>query len=397
MSTAKAAAPVWTTVADVVQTLRRRWETGGFLSAHAVGRRWEPVPVPIRGPSAAELGEHFSAAQVWAAGWIGGAASLRVDTKSVGGRRVGVNTVPNRAWVDSYEQLWSVLRVAHEVRRFDALFEETSRSEPMLVGWMAEHPMKVLAVADSWMRIVATVTWIAQLQQPHVYLRQVDVPGVDTKFIEGHRAVLTDLLDRRLPIGRIDGSVPRSDFTGRYGFRKKPSYVRMRQLGAIGLPGGYSEIALRVAELADNPLPVSTVYVVENEVTYLAFPAVPDAVVILGEGYAASRLQPLRWLEERTVVYWGDIDTHGFRILDRLRARFPRARSMLMDRATLFAHETQWVAEPSPIRDPLARLTADERALYLDLVEDSFGVALRLEQERVGFSAIEKALGLTPP
>jgi hypothetical protein len=229
-----------------------------------------------------------------------------------------------------------------------------------------------------------------------VYLRQIDVPGVDTKFVEGHRAILAELLDRRLPDERIDRVVPRSDFTGRYGFRKKPSYVRVRHLGADALPGGYKEVALPVAELAANPLPISTVYVVENEVTYLAFPAVEDAVVFLGEGYAASRLQPLRWLEQRTVVYWGDIDTHGFRILDRLRSHFPQTRSMLMDRTTLLAHETQWVTEPSPIRDPLIRLTADEQALYHDLVEDSFGTAVRLEQERVNYSILQDALAQSP-
>jgi hypothetical protein len=383
-------------VADVIQTLRRRWDSGVFLSARAAGRKWEPVSLPISGPSAADLGENFAAAQAWALEWSAAPAALRVESRSVGGRKVGVNTVPGRAWVDSYDQLCSLLRVVRDARRFETLCEQTGQSEPVLLGWMVEHPMKVLTLADDWTRILGTVTWIARLQRPYVYLRQIDVPGVDTKFIEGHRAVLADLLDRRLPDDRIDRVVPRSDFTGRYGFRKKPSYVRVRHLGAGALPGGYKEVALPVAELAANPLPISTVYVVENEVTYLAFPAVEDAVVFLGEGYAASRLQSLRWLEQRTVVYWGDIDTHGFRILDRLRSHFPQARSMLMDRTTLLAHETQWVTEPSPIRDPLIRLTADEQALYHDLVEDSFGTAVRLEQERVNYSILQDALLLSP-
>ena len=381
-------------MADVIHTLRRRWDSGVFLSAHAAGRKWEPVSLPISGPSAGDLGENFAAAQAWALEWSAAPASLRVESRSLGGRKVGVNTVPGRAWVDTYDQLWSLLRVVSDARRFEALFEETSQSEPVLLGWMVEHPMKVLTLADDWTRILGTVTWIARLQRPYVYLRQIDVPGVDTKFVEGHRAILAELLDLRLPDDRIDRVVPRSDFTGRYGFRKKPSYVRVRHLGADTLPGGYKEVALPVVELAANPIPISTVYVVENEVTYLAFPAVEDAVVFLGEGYAASRLQPLRWLEQRTVVYWGDIDTHGFRILDRLRSHFPQTRSMLMDRTTLLAHETQWVTEPSPIRDPLMRLTADEQALYHDLVEDSFGTAVRLEQERVNYSILEDALRL---
>ena len=43
-------------------------------------------------------------------------------------------------------------------------------------------------------------------------------------------------------------------------------------------------------------------------------------------------LEPLGWLTDLDLVYWGDIDTHGFAILNRLRHRFGNARSMLMDR-----------------------------------------------------------------
>jgi hypothetical protein len=34
------------------------------------------------------------------------------------------------------------------------------------------------------------------------------------------------------------------------------------------------------------------------------------------------------------VLYWGDLDTHGFAILDELRAHCPHAESLLMNRAT---------------------------------------------------------------
>jgi hypothetical protein len=130
---------------------------------------------------------------------------------------------------------------------------------------------------------------------------------------------------------------------------------------------------------------------VENEVSYLAFPPADASVVILGGGYALSQLEPLNWLAERELVYWGDIDTHGFAILGRLRGKFGHVRSILMDRATLLAHEEQWVSEPSPANKHLELLRPDESALYNDLVEDTLGPAVRLEQERVPYSAIQRA------
>ena len=97
-------------------------------------------------------------------------------------------------------------------------------------------------------------------------------------------------------------------------------------------------------------------------------------------------------MDDKEVVYWGDLDTHGFDILDRLRTRFPTVRSILMDEATLLGHRGQWVEEPSPTNRALAHLTGPEKALYGDLVEDRFGTRIRLEQERVRFSLVERAL-----
>lgn len=216
------------------------------------------------------------------------------------------------------------------------------------------------------------------------------MPGVDTKFIERHRGILTDLLDCQLPAGRIDVTVPRSDFVGRYRFRKKPAYVRFRYLAAG--PAQLSELTVRATEMPVAPPGVSAVYVVENEITYLAFPPVRDAIVIFGGGYAVSVLEGLPWLADCQLTYWGDIDTHGLEILARLRRRFPHTRSMLMDRATLLAHRTQWVTEPTPARADPTHLTPDEAALAHDLSTDLYAPSLRLEQERIRFSLLQSTL-----
>jgi len=109
-------------------------------------------------------------------------------------------------------------------------------------------------------------------------------------------------------------------------------------------------------------VPDSSNDVVENEMTYLAFPPVDDAVVVLGGGYGVSRLAELPWLSDMELHYWGDLDTHGFAILDQLRHAWPHTRSLLMDRRTLLAHEAQWVREPKPVNALLDRLAADETA-----------------------------------
>ena len=133
-------------------------------------------------------------------------------------------------------------------------------------------------------------------------------------------------------------------------------------------------------------------YVVENEITYLAFPLPGDAIVIFGGGYAVDVLEPLGWLTDLVLVYWGDIDTHGFAILNRLRSTFPTARSLLMDRETLVAHRELWGQEQTPSRATLSRLDPEEQALFDDLDHDRLGEKVRFEQERLSYACLERSL-----
>ncbi|MDX6301695.1 MAG: hypothetical protein QOF53_2909, partial [Nocardioidaceae bacterium] len=59
---------------------------------------------------------------------------------------------------------------------------------------------------------------------------------------------------------------------------------------------------------------------------------VPRDGIIWGKGFDADRVGSLPWLVDVDLTYWGDIDTHGFAILDRLRAWLPQTQSTLMDR-----------------------------------------------------------------
>lgn len=387
----------WTTPADVERRLRRRWDSGRALRAFGDGLVWEPVGIPLHGPTAGELASDLDGVRNWARSWERADGRLgRLEFRRVGGRLVGENELPAKLWVDSYEQLWTALGTAREAARFAELVREAREETPRLVGWMVRHPLRVLELEAEWPAFVATVQWIDAHVDGSQYIRQVDVPGVDTKFIERHRNVLAALLDAQLDESRVDWSRPRTDLAGRYGFRRRPGYARLRALGdGQRLPGGFSELTVRLDELAAAPPECSAVYIIENDITYLAFPSVNDAVALFGGGFAVSVLEQLDWLADRELVYWGDIDTHGFAMLDRLRHSFPHARSMLMDRATLLAHESQWVEEASPYVGSLDRLASAEAELYRDLVEDVLAPSVRLEQERVSYSAIERATNVS--
>jgi hypothetical protein len=388
----------WAQPADVRAWLDKKWRSGALLTSFAEGQDWEPLSVRLRGPAPGEIAGRLAEVQQWAAEWARvGRGPLRVEYKKVGGRQVGANLIPGQAWIDGYDQAWQLLGVSAEVRRFRSLRDATAASCPRLVPWLARRPMQLLKLADRWEGLLATVLWIDQRQSTGMYLRQIDVPGVDTKFIEQHRGVLAELLDLQLAPDRIDRDC--ADFAGRYRFGRKPGYVRFRSPGPLVSPWpapGFTELCVRVEEFAWPPPGTKRAYVIENEITYLAFPLPDGAIVIFGGGYAVDVLESLSWLADLDLVYWGDIDTHGFAILSRLRRRFGHARSLLMDRATLLAHRGQWVTEPRPTTVSLDLLDPEEAELYRDLLDGTLGLSIRLEQERISFAAIEQALARDP-
>lgn len=84
----------------------------------------------------------------------------------------------------------------------------------------------------------------------------------------------------------------------------------------------------------------------------------------------------------------GDIDTHGFAILDRARRAVPQLQSVLMEERTLLSHRSLWGTESSQCPNvPLDALTAKEKTVYDGLRINSWGHNVRLEQERLEWGA----------
>jgi hypothetical protein len=391
--------PSWTGMDDVVATLLKRWATGRYLRDYAEGVTWRPVELPVRAPSSNELLDRFDEAVRWAERFrrdshtAGGAERLTVIQRVVKGRNLGENSLPARVRIESFEQLCSLLGTTRDVRTLDAIFTQTRSKVPTLAAWVIAHPLIAIDQHEIWDKLLATVAWISARSTTGLYLRQIDVEGVDTKFVDQHRKLLDQLLSAVLPDERIDANYAATDFARRFRFRPKPAYTRFRIFQSQpSIAAGLSEIMVRSEELAVLEIVCKTVFVIENEISYLAFPTVPDSLVIFGSGFDVITLRDLPWLHDKEIVYWGDVDTHGFDILSRLRAEFETVTSLLMDCDTLLAHRSQWGSEPSPTNRRLANLTVDEEALYRDLVEDRYGRAVRLEQERVRFSWLHESL-----
>lgn len=385
----------WTTAGDLSAQLRRRWDRGELLRESIIGESGFPLRLRLRGPGSSELADRFEAVRAWVAGLVA-VPHVRIEWREVKHRVLGAQRLPQAVWVDTLEDALALIGKRGEAARFAGILAQTRARQPALLDWLARRPLQAVGLAADWGRLLAVVDWLIRHPRPGIYLRQVDLPGVHTKFIEAHRGVLCELLDLALPAEAIDAErVGAARFAARYGFLEKPARIRLRVLDARIplLPGPTQpDLTLDAGSFARLHIPVRRVFITENETNFLAFPPVPDAIILFGAGYGWEALAKAQWLAACDIHYWGDIDTHGFAILDRLRTHFDRAASFLMDRPTLMSHEALWGEEPDQIVQELPRLTGPERALFDDLRDNRIRPGLRLEQERVGFDWVQTAL-----
>ena len=376
----------WTTPADLQGKVRRRWDDGSLLRAFAAGETFPELDLPLRGPKPAEIGEDMASVQHWIAELETASRSGRrydLIHAPIGGRHFGRNQIPARARLSTYDQAWHLLGETAQVAAYSRVLN-LSAAVPPVRAWVVDHPLQALEVADEWEPLMAAYCWLNGARGSDRYLREITAQGVDTKFVERHRSVLSRLLE-------VDRTA--TGFVAALGLRVKPETVRVRfNPTVLRMPAALSEGTFRVEELAALPASVRTAVIIENETTYLTVPIPNGGVVLWGKGFEVSRAGALPWLRDAEVGYWGDLDTHGFAILDQLRAWLPQSRSFLMDRETLLEHRGRWVREPSPTSARLSRLDHDEASLYADLVSDRLGDAVRLEQERVDWAWVEKRL-----
>ncbi|NVD36291.1 Wadjet anti-phage system protein JetD domain-containing protein [Marinobacter lutaoensis] len=386
----------WTTPADVKNQVQKLWDRGLLLASMTGGESLFPRRLTLKGPDSRELSERFPEVRDWIGQLSAAAGPYRIEWRSVNHRVLGNNEIPAAIWIDQLSDALGLIGKRRAAEQFAALVELTRYKQPGLLPWLSKRPLRALELAEDWPRLLEIVGWLLKHPRPAIYLRQIDLPGVHTKLIEGHRGVLAELLDLVLPQDFIDGAYTGiGGFCRRYGFLDKPPRVRFRVLDPKVrlLPvEADQDLTLTQSAFASLDLPVSKVFITENEINFLAFPEVPDSLVIFGAGYGFDNLAAAPWLHEKEIHYWGDIDTHGFAILNQLRGFLPHVVSFLMDQQTLLAHKALWGVERQPETGTLARLNAEESALYDQLRQNHWGERVRLEQERIGFDFLREAL-----
>ncbi|WP_159624172.1 DUF3322 domain-containing protein [Actinomyces sp. zg296] len=244
---------------------------------------------------------------------------------------------------------------------------------------------------DDVERLVAAVAWLASHPASGLYLRQLPIAGLDTKWLERHRRVVQRLLG-----AARGGGLP---VESGLGLRRPPTTVRVRILDPGLAAGGLRDVEAPVEEIsrmwADRAGFIDVI-AVENLATFLALEERPRTVAVWGAGDKIVQTLPLlSWARRaRRVVYWGDLDADGMRILACLSQRLPGIVPVLMDAPTLERWRCLAVADPGKrvSRDgPQPEGLGYEQMRAWRMIIDW---GLSLEQERLPWDEATSALSL---
>jgi len=303
-------------------------------------------------------------------------------------RDFGNNRFPKKITLDERDDL---LRLARKVDEFAATCHVVDRVRaelPQLEDWLVKNVNTLHRHAVAIEGLIGVAKYFLKNPWPDCYLRQIPVP-VETKFIEKHKAVLTQWLDKILPETARDDS--KKKFAQRYGLRDGPPHQALRVLDSqlqqeIGLP--FDELSLPLKSMATLSVQNATVVIVENDTNLFILPAFPRGIGIRGNGNAVVLLERLKWLETNRILYWGDFDVDGFVILSRLRNLFPHVESLMMDDETMQHHENYFGAGNNSTPPAPTNLTPGELAAFEYCSQHN----RRLEQEKIPPDFVDQAI-----
>jgi hypothetical protein len=383
------------TPSEIRDKLAQRWEKGFFLKDY---KRLFPYSFPLGTITSKQITDSYEQVQKWIQILQGDQKIAPfIQWEEINHRYFGRNKIPKRLLFETAEALALFLHRLDQWKQFENSLLKLKQTNEQLLIWGEEHPLEVLRISSELERLITLYRWMCDHPRPFIYLRQIDLPDIDTKFTEKHLKTLSSWLTRTPHLENRDHSSTR--FEDVFGYRTKPELIRFRFLDPSIRWFGCDDISIPADQFCKlyydkNSLPIERVFVVENDISALSFPQVANSMVVFGRGYHFDQFRDCRWFSDVELYYWGDLDTHGFSILNEFRSIFGHARSILMDEATLQEHKISWGFEPKPTKINLPHLKEEESLLYDALRYNRIQSNLRLEQEFIRYGRVKEAIAL---
>jgi hypothetical protein len=359
---------------DLRRQLIRNWENADFREAklHDAASQW-PIALTIGYPTSQQLQNELDRVREHVQSWrevIHGVVQWQPVRYRATGSEV---EVPVR-WLLRKPTEWITAtkdsRVQAEFRQLSNLIERVDSLYHTLlirrrVLWRGRDLDEVVHASCLALKLTPGIA-------RGLPLRALAFEGIDTKFFERNRTLITAFLDQR-----FEGEVSHVGLEAFLNAQREGEHWLL----VVDLDGtlmAFQKTRVRSSELQQRGLPAAKLLIIENESCQAHLPRLPGVLAVLGTGFDLSWLEG-NWLKGRCIGYWGDIDTWGLQFLAKARRLIPALEALMMTVEVFEQFRAAAVVEPIPAeQEPPQGLLPAERELYLQLLREPRG---RLEQE----------------
>ena len=322
--------------------------------------------------------DRFDEVRAWIGELHAGARGCRVEMRELRHRLSSAQRLPGEVWIDTPRRRAGADRQARDASRFGALLDRT-RAPAATAGLAAEGSR---CARSNWPRngrgCSTSSPGCRRIRAPASTCGRWISPACTASSSKRSAACSANCsISRCRPRRSIPRPPARASSPGATAFATNrcasvSGFSTRQHLAWVrGTDADYTLDARRLCP--DRPERRTRLHHRERD-QLPRLPAGADSLIIFGAGYGFETLAAGRLAAARRIHYWGDIDTHGFAILDQLRAHFPQARSFLMDRDTLLAHQAQWTDRAAA---DAARPAAPERGRATGLRRPALAPAAR--------------------
>ncbi|WP_406657484.1 Wadjet anti-phage system protein JetD domain-containing protein [Methanolobus sp. ZRKC2] len=299
-------------------------------------------------------------------------------------REIGKQQLPNKIFFETLDDYLKFIRRETEYHQFLSTVQQISEELPQLIPWIKSSPQKVIGNLNEWDDIIKVCKYFIQNPQPHIFIREIPL-DISTKFIEKNTSIIRPLLNILIADYLNEDE---TNFNKRFNLKYDEKLVRFRILDseiALEFFNGIDDMSIPQSQFNQLNIPCHNVFVVENKTnmltTFLTMPSMEKSIAVFGKGFDIVMLKNAKWLSDKQIIYWGDIDPHGFQILSQMRSYFPQTQSCMMDFDTFREFEDLVVTGAYTNVTELQNLTSEEHLLFEHL--SNLEKNNRLEQEKI--------------
>lgn len=375
---------------DLLKKLKKQEEKGTLYEA--LTKETEPPYFRMVLKRPEETEEDWNALLSWSDYWrhpakdSSGRPLWNIDEKGKNTKSFGRQTLPVRVFIDSPKDAFALLSMNREKREFLSRLKEVDERNGALKDWFIHYYPRIRS-EGFYPLFFPIADFFKKQEEKGGYLRELSIPGVDTKFLEKHAFLVRTLWNALFPENQVDSN---EEMKEKLFIKEVPTpAICARSLDDTMLFCGVRKFFLSNDEVARFNPPHRRIFITENKVNGYTFPHAKDSLILFGMGYGVLELaRQAKWLEEKEVYYWGDLDSDGFNILSALRHILPHVHSFLMDRETLLAYVDRNIRDTGNTTVIPDRLTVSEKMAWKEVHDHGW----RLEQERIPSDEVEWAV-----